>query len=54
MTDYGLVIHNIDASQEQLWYADMERAIPSLLGATFDREMYSRIDALLKRRRAGQ
>jgi TRAP-type C4-dicarboxylate transport system substrate-binding protein len=54
MTDYGLVIHNIDVSQEQLWYADMERAIPSLLGATFDREMYSRIDALLKRRRAGQ
>ncbi|MDR0759109.1 MAG: TRAP transporter substrate-binding protein DctP [Treponema sp.] len=51
MIDYGLVIHNIDASQEQLWYADMERALPSLLGTTFDREMYSRIDALLKRRR---
>ncbi|MDR0718409.1 MAG: TRAP transporter substrate-binding protein DctP, partial [Treponema sp.] len=54
MLNYGLIPHDINASQEQLWYADMERALPSLLDTVFDRDLYGRIDALLKRRRAGR
>jgi TRAP-type C4-dicarboxylate transport system substrate-binding protein len=54
MANYGLVTHVPDASQERLWYADMERALPSLLDATFNRDLYGRIAALLNRRRAGQ
>jgi TRAP-type C4-dicarboxylate transport system substrate-binding protein len=54
MINYGLVPHDVDASQEQLWYADMERALPSLLDTVFDRDLYGRIDALLKRYRAGR
>ena len=54
MTNYGLITHSINASQEQLWYADMERALPSLLGSVFDRDLYNRTSALLKRYRAGQ
>jgi TRAP-type C4-dicarboxylate transport system substrate-binding protein len=54
MQNYGLVIHNITPPQEQLWYEDMERVMPSLFGTTFDRNLYGRVDALLKRYRAGQ
>ncbi|MDR2784433.1 MAG: TRAP transporter substrate-binding protein DctP [Treponema sp.] len=54
MINYGLITHDINASQEQLWYADMERALPSLLGTTFDRNLYNRIGALLQRYRTGQ
>jgi TRAP-type C4-dicarboxylate transport system substrate-binding protein len=54
MQGYGLITHDISPAQERLWYEDMERALPSLLGTTFDRNLYNRIDALLKRYRAGQ
>jgi TRAP-type C4-dicarboxylate transport system substrate-binding protein len=54
MTDYGLVTHDLSPSQEQSWYEDMERVLPSLLGTTFDRNLYTRVDTLLKRYRAGQ
>jgi TRAP-type C4-dicarboxylate transport system substrate-binding protein len=52
MVNYGLVIHNINASQERLWYEDMEKAHNSLLDGTIDKNLYDRVDALLRRRRA--
>jgi TRAP-type C4-dicarboxylate transport system substrate-binding protein len=52
MVNYGLVIHNVNASQERLWYEDMGEAYGSLLGGAVDRGLYDRVDALLKRRRA--
>jgi TRAP-type C4-dicarboxylate transport system substrate-binding protein len=54
MINYGLITHDINASQEQLWYADMERALPSLLDTTFSRDLYGRIEVLLRRHRTGR
>lgn len=54
MTDYGLVINQVSPEQESLWFADFNRAMPSLVGTVFDREMYRRIDALLKSHRGGR
>jgi TRAP-type C4-dicarboxylate transport system substrate-binding protein len=48
MVDYGLKINQISPEQERQWYADIDRVMPSLVGTVFDREMYGRIDALLK------
>jgi TRAP-type C4-dicarboxylate transport system substrate-binding protein len=54
MINYGLVTHDLNVSQEQLWYADMERAMPSLLGTTFDRDLYGKLEVLFSRRRTGR
>jgi TRAP-type C4-dicarboxylate transport system substrate-binding protein len=54
MANYGLISHDITPSQEQLWYADVKQALPSLLGTVFDRDLYSRTEALLNRHRAGR
>jgi hypothetical protein len=51
MVDYGLVINQISPDQEQIWYADINRVMPSLVGTIFDRDMYRRIEALLRSRR---
>ncbi|MDR1956439.1 MAG: TRAP transporter substrate-binding protein DctP [Treponema sp.] len=53
MQKYGLVINRVSPEQEQLWYADVNRVIPSLLGATFNRELYGRLETLLKAYRSG-
>jgi TRAP-type C4-dicarboxylate transport system substrate-binding protein len=54
MRDYGLVVNEVSPAQEQLWHEDVDRVIPSLLGTTFNREIYERIEALLRSRRAGR
>ncbi|MDR2517704.1 MAG: TRAP transporter substrate-binding protein DctP [Spirochaetaceae bacterium] len=54
MTRYGLTVNSLTPEQEQLWYADINRAIPSLIGTTFDRDTLNRIDALLREYRARQ
>jgi hypothetical protein len=54
MLNYGLIPHDINAAQEQFWYTDMERALPSLLDTVFDRDLYGRIDTMLRRYRAGR
>ncbi|MDR2629718.1 MAG: TRAP transporter substrate-binding protein DctP [Spirochaetaceae bacterium] len=51
MKNYGLKVSEISPAQEQLWYGDMERAIPSLLGSTFNRDIYEKIEALLRAHR---
>lgn len=48
MTRYGLVINEISPQQEQIWYSDVEKAMPSLIGTTFNREFYEKIDRILK------
>jgi TRAP-type C4-dicarboxylate transport system substrate-binding protein len=52
--NYGLVINQVSPEQEQLWYTDVNRAMPSLVGPVFDKAMYERIDALLRAHRAGR
>jgi TRAP-type C4-dicarboxylate transport system substrate-binding protein len=48
MLRYGLVINQLSSEQEQLWYADVEKTMPSLAGTIFDRDMYKRIESLLR------
>jgi TRAP-type C4-dicarboxylate transport system substrate-binding protein len=52
MEQYGLVINRPTPAQEQLWNDDGNRAVPTLLGSTFDRTVYRRIEAILEKRRA--
>lgn len=52
MSTYGLVVNQVSPEQEQAWYADIERAMPSLLGTTFDREIYRKVDDILKQYRS--
>ncbi|AEF85762.1 putative trap dicarboxylate transporter- dctp subunit [Treponema primitia ZAS-2] len=54
MRQYGLVINQLTPAQEQLWYDDVNRVIPSLFGTTLDRATYGRIEAILQTRRTGQ
>jgi TRAP-type C4-dicarboxylate transport system substrate-binding protein len=54
MSKYGLVVNQISPEQEKVWFDDVERAIPSLVGTTFDRSTYERIESLLKSYRSGR
>jgi TRAP-type C4-dicarboxylate transport system substrate-binding protein len=54
MKKYGLTIHQTDAQQEQEWFTDAARAMPSLLGSTFDRDIYEKINAILTNYRNGR
>jgi TRAP-type C4-dicarboxylate transport system substrate-binding protein len=50
----GLKVNVPSAAQAQLWYNEVERAIPNLLGSTFDRDTYQKINAILAKQRGGQ
>jgi TRAP-type C4-dicarboxylate transport system substrate-binding protein len=54
MTKHGLVINAVSPQQAQQWYDDMAKATPSLLGTTFDRATYVRIEGILKNYRSGR
>jgi TRAP-type C4-dicarboxylate transport system substrate-binding protein len=54
MKKYGLTVHQVSPRQEQEWYEDAARAMPSLLGTTFDREIYGKINAILTSYRNGR
>ncbi|MDR1177512.1 MAG: TRAP transporter substrate-binding protein DctP [Spirochaetaceae bacterium] len=54
MNRSGLVINRLSAAQERLWADEVERALPSLLGTIFDRDIYQKIDAIVRRYRNGQ
>jgi TRAP-type C4-dicarboxylate transport system substrate-binding protein len=54
MTSYGLKINQISPEQEQVWYADVAGAMPVLLGATFDRDLYQKINGILQQYRSGR
>ncbi|MDR0600347.1 MAG: TRAP transporter substrate-binding protein DctP [Treponema sp.] len=54
MSRRGLKINKLSPAQEEVWRAEMRRVIPSLLGKTFDQEIYQRISAALTRYRGGQ
>ncbi|MDR1352765.1 MAG: TRAP transporter substrate-binding protein DctP [Treponema sp.] len=52
MRGYGLIINELSPAQERLWYDDADRIIPALLGTAFNREIYGKINALLKAHRS--
>jgi TRAP-type C4-dicarboxylate transport system substrate-binding protein len=52
MGNYGLKVNKLSPAQEQLWYDEIGRAMPGLVGTVFDRGIYARIDALLREYRS--
>jgi TRAP-type C4-dicarboxylate transport system substrate-binding protein len=54
MSRSGLTVNRLTPAQEQLWTNEVERTLPSLLGTTFDRAIYEKIDAILTQRRGVQ
>jgi len=48
----GLSVNQATAAQEQQWISEVERATTSLLGTTFDRDIYQRVSGILTRIRA--
>jgi len=54
MKRYGLTPIPLTQAQVQLWYDDAERAIPNLLGTTFNRNLYNRFSEILRNYRSGR
>ena len=48
MGNYGLKVNQLTPAQEQLWYDEVERVIPGMVGTVFDRGIYDRINAILQ------
>ena len=53
MGNYGLKVNQVSPEQEQLWYDEIGKVMPSLIGTAFDRDIYNRIEAILKDYRSG-
>jgi TRAP-type C4-dicarboxylate transport system substrate-binding protein len=54
MSRDGLSVNKPSPAQEELWRAELNKAIPPLLGTTFDRELYRRINVTLEKARNGR
>jgi len=54
MQKEGLKVNKISPAQEQLWRDELQKAIPMLLGNTFDPELYNKINDILRRARSGK
>jgi TRAP-type C4-dicarboxylate transport system substrate-binding protein len=52
MTRHGLKTHQITVQQQQLWYNEIQQALPKLLGngpdKPFDRTTFSKIERILR------
>ena len=48
MGEYGLKVNQLTPAQEQLLYDEVGRVMPTLIGSVFDRNIYNRIDTLLR------
>jgi TRAP-type C4-dicarboxylate transport system substrate-binding protein len=47
MGNYGLKVNQLTPQQEQLWYDEIGRVMPALIGTAFDRHTYERIETIL-------
>jgi len=54
MGNYGLRVNQLSAQQEQLWYDEIGRTMPSLIGTVFDRDIFRRVEAILQNYRNGR
>jgi TRAP-type C4-dicarboxylate transport system substrate-binding protein len=54
MSRTGLKVNRPSPAQEQLWYTEVEKVIPGLLGTTYDRNLYIKINDILKKYRGGR
>jgi len=48
MGDYGLTVNRLTPQQEQLWYDEIGKSMPTLIDSMFDRNTYNRIEAILR------
>jgi TRAP-type C4-dicarboxylate transport system substrate-binding protein len=51
--NYGLKVNQLSPQQEQLWYDEIGRAMPGLIGTLFDRDVYRRVETILQNYRNG-
>ena len=54
MENYGLRVNQLSPQQEQLWYDEIGKSMPSLIGSMFDRGVYGRIETILRNHRNRQ
>jgi len=54
MNREGLTVNRLTPAQEDMWRTELDKAIPPLLGTTFDRDLYQRINATLEKARSGR
>jgi TRAP-type C4-dicarboxylate transport system substrate-binding protein len=54
MNNDGLTLGKPTQAQENMWRAELDNALPSLIGTVIDRDMYQRINSILERSRSGQ
>jgi len=52
MEGYGLKVNQLTPEQEQLWYDEVGRVMPTLIGSVFDRNIYNRIEVILRNYRS--
>jgi len=50
----GLKVNRPSSAQEDMWRSEMLKAMPPLIGTTFDRDLYQRISKILDKARSGQ
>jgi TRAP-type C4-dicarboxylate transport system substrate-binding protein len=50
----GLKVNRPTSAQEDSWRTEMLKTVPPLIGTTFDRDMYRRINGILEKARGGQ
>jgi len=48
----GLRVNQASSTQEAMWRQELSKAMPSLLGTTFDRDIYNKVSETLERARA--
>jgi len=54
MGSYGLTVNQLTPAQEQIWYDDAEKAMPNMMGTFSDRNLFTRIQNILREHRAGR
>jgi len=50
----GLNVNKPSKQQSDVWQADTKKALPSLVGTIFDRDLYNRINDILEKSRSGR
>jgi len=50
----GLKVNKVSPAQEQIWHNEIQKAVSSLLGNTYDAELYGKINEILRKARSGQ
>jgi len=54
MGNYGLKVNVQSPEQEKLWFDEIGRAVPNLVGTLYDRNIYGRIETILRSFRGGR